>query len=143
MAGGRKPSRSWAWTKSMVGSSPSRIRSSGPGIAPPTASRTSISNSIGTPVRSLACANVSSVRFVNRSYEGVSMKSSESDPLATIVASPSSGSPASVKLWIRAAFRISPLLYRSPSAGWRIPSSTSRLSSASLIPARSAASVRL
>ncbi len=70
------------------------------------------------------------------------MKSSVSEPLAMIAASPSSGKPASVRLWIRPALRISPLVNRLLSAGWRMPSSTQWVRSPSLTPARSAASFR-
>ena len=67
IATGRNPAATWASTKRTVGSSSSRSRSSGDGWARPVASRMIESSSSGTPVRALACPNVSSERAAKRS----------------------------------------------------------------------------
>ena len=135
MAAGLNPASTWAAMNPAYGSSSSRIRSSGLGAGEPAASRMSINNWTGAPVRSANRANVTSLNAENRSKTGSSRKSSEIWPLRIAAPRPSGGMPAAVRPSTSPTRRTWPALKRPSASGTMIPTSTSLRSSSGLMPA--------
>ena len=139
---GRKLPDTCSSRKGTTSISSARRKSSGDGGAEPIASRTAITSSTGTPVRSLTSWNVSPARVANRSYAVPSRNSNERVPLRSAAATWSSGIPASSSDFAMSTRRRSPGESRPGSAGARTPRSRRRSTYAGSTPTRAHASSR-